>query len=235
MKKITIKSVLLLFVVFVSSVFSTVFSSAVSAQTSSKSTEKSYSTTAGVKAVSGTVGTSRVVEDGLDETFFQNLNYVFFVFGAGSDYHRNQEQISKNLPTESFLIGLHKDRYGLYYEANRFEEKSGTGNLTIERRNNSHMIWGDYDVFGYATSKKTFQFKGFLGLGLGMTLDTITTKFLSNEQKDQSEYQWKSGAQAGLEMQASVIALRAEGQILTGANRNPNPGYAGFVRIGLIF
>ncbi len=182
-----------------------------------------------------TIGNSQAVQPSVIESFFKDMDYAIYLFGQGGDYHRTQEQVNKSLPTQSFLMGVHKRSFGLYYEGNRFEEKSSSGNLSIERRNNSHMAWGDYDVFAVSSKSRMFKTAGFVGLGLGMTLDTVNTKFIDDDQKDQSEYQWKAGAQIGLALQASVIGLRFEGQVLTGANRNPNPGYAGFARIGLIF
>lgn len=182
-----------------------------------------------------TIGSTKSSEAQAMEGFFKDVNYAFYLFGQGADYHRTQEQINKAFATQSFLFGAQKNRFGLYYEGNRFEEKTSAGGLSIERRNNSHMAWGDYDVLTLRSQNKMFKAAGFIGLGVGMTLDTINTKFLEEDQKDQSEYQWKAGAQIGVALQASVVGLRLEGQVLTGANRNPNPGYAGFARIGLVF
>ena len=181
------------------------------------------------------IGTTKNSEAQGMENFFRDMDYAFYLFGFGSDYQRTQEQINKSYPTQSFLIGMHKNRIGVYYEGNRFEEKTSSGNLSIERRNNSHVVWGDYDLFAISSKTKLFKAAGFVGLGAGATLDTVNTKLMDIDQKDQSEYQWKAGAQIGLSLQGSVVGLRLEGQVLTGANRNPNPGYAGFARIGLVF
>lgn len=177
----------------------------------------------------------KVKAEQLEVGFFDDLRFAIYFYGYGADYQKTQEQINKNFPSESYLLGVQKDRFGLYYEANRLEEKTGAGNLSIERRNNSHMVWGDYDFVVLSTRAKTLQARGFAGIGGGMTLDTVTTKFLGEEKKDQSEYQWKSGAQLGVSLQIYIISLRLEGQVLTGANRNPNPGYAGYARVGLVF
>jgi hypothetical protein len=170
-----------------------------------------------------------------DPGFFDDIKILIYFYGYGSDYQKTQEQINKSFPAESYLLGVQKSRVGLYYEGNRIEEKTGSGNLSIERRNNSHMVWADYDFIVLSNRQKTFQAKSFAGIGAGMTLDTVTTKFIGEEKKDQGEYQWKSGGQLGLALQAYFMSLRFEGQVLTGANRNPNPGYAGFVRLGIIF
>lgn len=168
------------------------------------------------------------------EDLFHYFDFSFYI-GRGVDYQKVQDQTNQNISADSVLLGMQRKRLGFFYEANRIEEKTGTGNLNIERRNNSHMLWVDYDVIQFASSKKVFQMKGFLGGGLGMTLDTVTTKFMDMQDKDQSEYQWKGGAQIGATLQLYFVSLRVDGQMLTGANRTPNPGYAGFARLGMVF
>ena len=167
--------------------------------------------------------------------FFSDMKFGFYFASKGAEYVKTQDQRNQSIGIESYLFLTKKNKFTLAYEANRWDESNRAGNVFVERRNNSHMLWGTYDLLSAQYFNRWMSSSLFVGAGGGASLDTILTRMMDEETKDQGQYQWKAGGILGVDTQLSFVSLRLEGQILSGANRNPNPGYAGYARFGVIF
>jgi len=170
---------------------------------------------------------SRAIKTAEQAPGFQILLYPL---NQGRYSERAQDQNLTLRTPENYAFGARYGRFSSYIESSHFDEATGQGNLNIERRRKSHLLWTNYDVYQIAD---LLYFP--VGLGMGVYHETVVTKIDTQEDRAAGEYQWNSGLSAALELRYKFLSLKTEGQLLHANNQNPNPSWAAFVRLGFVF
>ena len=153
-----------------------------------------------------------------------------FYLGAGFYSERSQSQETALRRPENFSFGL---RYGLWaglIESSQFEEVTGQGNFSVERKRKSYLFWLSHDVMNF----ESWLFFP-IGVGVGVYNETSIQKMGGLEDRVNGDYQWNSGLSAGPELRYRALTFKAEAQLLFANNQTPNPTWAAFAKLGVLF
>jgi hypothetical protein len=138
----------------------------------------------------------------------------------GTDYQ------SQTSPSIAFGAG-YRQWLGML-EYSRYQGPSnGNGALNITGSNETAMLWGQW----YAREK--WSLRPFVGVGVGAYHEMATTSLYSESRTDVSDWREMFGGAVGLRLvNVSPLWLSLEGRVLFSPNLDPNPMFAGMLRIG---
>lgn len=170
---------------------------------------------------------SRIQRSNLDPSPSRIQPLVYLGSGVYSEKNESQE-IELRRP-ENYSFGVRYGKWASFFESSQFEEVTGQGNFSVERKRKSYLLWINYDV---ASLDKWLYLP--IGAGAGVYNETSIVKVGSLEDRVNGDYQWNSGLSAGLEARYKFLTLKTEAQVLFANNQTPNPTWAAFARLGFI-
>lgn len=157
------------------------------------------------------------------------LQALLYVVNPGVYSERFEDQEQKLRRPENYAFGARYKKLSGYLESSQFEEVTGQGNYSVERKRKSFLLWGNYDI---AEVSEIIYFP--LGIGAGVYNETSITKIPGLEERFNGEYQWNFGLSAGIELRYRFVSFKTEAQLLYANNQSPNPTWAAMARLGFI-
>ncbi len=157
--------------------------------------------------------------------------YRFFVATGGleSRLERDQEQNIVDRRLRGWSLGFGFSEFVFFAESSSFNESSGVGLLTVERKVENQMLWALWEGGAWSS------FIPYLGAGLGQSSEAIDTTLFGQASRDKSKPQALGGGAVGIRANMPYLWLSFEVRVLAAERWDPNPsaGLAG--RLGFYF
>lgn len=153
-----------------------------------------------------------------------------YPFDYSFRYDKNEEQDYRRFDLRVLAVGLAFNRYDITFEVSHFDWSSQVGSLGVAREQQEYHFWGRASLWSW----KYLDIYG--GLAVGSYDETIKTTLGASSVKSTSQWNWSTGAAAGVNFHIFKYLLSAiELRTMFGKDFDPQPQLGGLLRLGVRF
>lgn len=155
----------------------------------------------------------------------------FSVMSVGVDYRAERDQNQSALPRAwpTFSFGLGQQPWMLSLEYARFNESSGNATLSVERKAETLILWGQW------FADEPWPVQPYLGAGLGAYRNSADLNLYTGRTSAQGKWIEHAAGSFGLKLsQISPFWFAVEGRVHMNQELDPSPTVSGFLRFGFV-
>ena len=145
-------------------------------------------------------------------------------------YDKNENQELRRFDPRVFGVGLDFKKIEISFELTQFDSSTQSGNLTIRREEQETHFWGRMSFWSW----NSLNF--YSGLAIGSYNELIRSTLGSAVSEKTSQWNWSAGAAVGFKVDINQYLLSSfEIRTIFGKDFDPQPQFAGLLRLGLRF
>jgi hypothetical protein len=153
-----------------------------------------------------------------------------YPFDYSFRYDRNEDQDFRRFDLRVLAVGLEFKRFDLTFEVSHFDMSTSVGSLSVAREQQEYHFWGRASLLRW----QLLDIYG--GLAVGSYDETIKTTLGASSSQTSSQWNWSTGASAGVNFHLHKYLLSAlEIRTMFGKDFDPQPQFGGLLRIGVRF